>query len=245
MAYGVDRFMAKVRIYIEPKDISDFIEIKNRDLIHKIRNVLRLKKGDEIFVFDGKGKECAYSIEELGEKYILAKRGVILRQSNSLDKKVLLAFPLTKEGKVDFILQKATELGVAGFIPFTCERSIKYGPSAKKKQRWNRIIAEATRQSQGVWLPFLEDTVSFNELIKRDCKLKIAGSFNGKSLGSVLLKEAEDVFVIVGPEGDFSLSEYKKLKDNSFKFIRLSSNILRVETACIFFVGLINHIINN
>ncbi len=236
--------MSKARIYIKPHEIADFIQIKEKAILHKLCSVLRLKKGDEILVFDGKGKEYLYSIEELGKKCILAKKGAIAQKVSFSDKKVILAFPLTREERVDFILQKATELGVAGFIPFTCERSIKSGPSAKKKQRWNRIITEATRQSQGLWLPFLEDVVSFNELIKRNYKLKLAGSFEGKDLESILSKGVREVFIIVGPEGDFSLSEYGKLKGNKFKFVKLSSNILRVETACMFSVGLIRYFLD-
>lgn len=236
--------MSKARIYVKPQEIADFIQIKEKALLHKLCSVLRLKKGDEILVFDGKGKEYLYSIEELEKKCILAKRGAIAQKRSSLKKKVILAFPLIREERADFILQKATELGVAGFVPFTCERSIKYGPSVKKKQRWNRIITEATRQSQGLWLPFLEDVASFNELIKRNHKLKLAGSFGGKNLESLLSKGVEEVFIVVGPEGDFSLSEYAKLKDNKFKFVKLSSNILRVETACMFSVGLIKYFLD-
>jgi len=236
--------MPKPRIYIKPEDIGDFIQIKDKGIIHKLSCVLRLEKGDEILIFDGKGKECNYSIEELGKKCILAKRGIIQRKSDSLDRKIILAFPLTREEKVDFILQKATELGVARFIPFTCQRSLNFSLSPRKRQRWERIITEATRQSQGLWLPDLEEVAGFEELIRRDCKVKLAGSFTGESVEELLPKKIKEVFVVVGPEGDLSSDEYEKLKKNGFKFIKLSSNILRVETACVFSVGLINYFIN-
>ncbi len=236
--------MSRPRIYIEPQDIEDFIQIGDKDIIHKLSNVLRLKKGDEIIVFDGKGRECNYSIEELGKNCILAKRGIIPSQSKSLGKKITLAFPLTKEDKIDFILQKATELGVAIFIPFSCQRSLQFSPSAKKKQRWQKIITEATRQSQGLWMPALEEATSFKKLIKRNYKLKLAGSFEGKRVEDVLPKKTDEVLVVIGPEGDFTKAEYEQLENSDFKFIRLSSQILRVETACIFSVGLINYIIN-
>lgn len=236
--------MSKPRIYIKPEDIGDFIQIKDKDTIHKLSVVLRLKEGDEILIFDGKGKECSYGIEELGKKCILAKRGIIRNQSNFSDKKIMLAFPLTREEKVDFILQKATELGAAGFIPFVSERSLNFKPSDIKKQRWSKIITEATRQSQSLWLPSLKEVTSFKELTKSDYKLKLAGSFSGKNIETVLPKKIEEALMVVGPEGDFSLSEYEKLEKNDFRFIKLSSNILRVETACIFSVGLINYMIN-
>jgi RsmE family RNA methyltransferase len=100
--------MSKARIYIKPQEIADFIQIEEKAILHKLCSVLRLKKGDEILVFDGKGKEYLYSIEELGEKCILAKKGAIAQKGSFPNKKVILAFPLTREERVDFILQKAT-----------------------------------------------------------------------------------------------------------------------------------------
>jgi len=233
--------MSKIRIYIQPKDISDFIEIKDRDLIHKIRNVLRLKKEDSLYVFDGQGKEYLYGIEAIAKKSVSIKRESLSKASPAPDRRIILGFPLAKEDKIDFILQKATELGVEGFIPFVCERSLKVKVAGKKLGRWKRIIIEALRQSERLWMPSLKEVLDFQEVINSNYKVKLAASVGGEKLNTILEPDEEEILILVGPEGGFSPSEYNQLEQSNFKFLKLSSHILRVETASIFSVGLIKY----
>ena len=237
--------MAKIRIYIESKDISDFIEIKDRDLIHKIRNVLRLEKGDFLYAFDGQGSEYQCRIEAIAKKSVSIKRERLSKSSPAQNRRIILGFPLSKEDKIDFILQKATELGVEGFIPFICERSLRVRVTDKKIERWERIIIEALRQSERLWMPSVSRVLDFKEIINSNYKVKLAASVRGKKLNTILDGKEEEILIRVGPEGGFSPSEYSKLEDNNFKFLKLSSHILKVETASIFSVGLINYITNN
>lgn len=236
--------MSKVRIYIQPENISDFIEIKDKDLIHKIRKVLRLEKGDSLYIFDGQGKEYLYRIEVMAKKCVLVKRESLSKSSPRQDRRIILGFPLVKEDKIDFILQKATELGVDGFIPFVCERSLKVNVADKKLERWKRIIAEALRQSERLWMPFLKEVLNFQEITNVNYKVKLAAWAKGEKVSSIL-NGHEEVFVLIGPEGGFSSLEYNQLKQRSFKFLKLSSHILRVETASIFSVGLINYFLKS
>lgn len=233
--------MLKIRIYIESKDINDSIEIKDKGLIHKIRNVLRLKKGDSLYVFDGQGSEYQCRIEAIAKKSVLIKRESLSKSSSAQNRRIILGFPLVKEDKIDFILQKATELGVDGFIPFVCERSLKVKISDQKLKRWERIIIEALRQSERLWMPSLEEVLDFQEIVNVSYKVKIAVSVKGEKISSVLDGQEEEILILVGPEGGFSPSEYSKLEDSNFKFLKLSSHILRVETASIFSVGLVNY----
>ncbi len=233
--------MAKVRIYIQSKDINDFIEIKDKNLVHKIRNVLRLKKEDSLCVFDGQGKEYLYRIEAIAKKNISIKRESLSRSSLAPDRRIILGFPLAKEDKIDFILQKATELGVDGFIPFACKRCLEVKVTDKKLERWKRIIIGALRQSERLWMPSLKEVLDFQEITNVSYKVKLVASVKGERVSSVLDGQEEEVFVLVGPEGGFSHSEYNQLEQSNFKFLKLSSHILRVETASIFSVGLINY----
>ena len=236
--------MAKVRIYIESKDISDFIEIKDKGLIHKIRNVLRLEKGDCLYTFDGQGSEYQCRIEEVAKKNVLLKKESFF-ETNPPDKRVVLGFPLIREEKIDFILQKSTELGVGGFIPFTCERSLKNKPFKQRDKRWRKIITEALRQSQRLWMPEISGILDFKEVLRSNCKVKLAASVQGEKLSSIVEDKKKNILVLIGPEGGFSSFEQAQLKENNFKFLKLSSHILRVETASIFSVGLINYTIND
>ena len=233
--------MSKIRIYIQPKDINNFIEIKDKDLVHRIRNVLRLKKEDFLYVFDGQGKEYLYGIEAIAKKSVLIKRDSLSKSSSAPGRRIILGFPLAKEDKIDFILQKATELGVGGFIPFACKRCLKVKVSDEKLERWKRIITEALRQSERLWMPSLKEVLDFQEITSVSYKVKLVASVKGEKVSSILDGQEEEVFVLVGPEGDFSPSEYNQLGQSNFKFLKLSSHILRVETASIFSVGLINY----
>lgn len=233
--------MSKIRIYIESKDISELIEIKNKNLIHKIRNVLRLGKEDSLYVFDGRGKEYLYGIEAIAKKSILIKRESLSESSLVGNRRIILGFPLVKEDKIDFILQKATELGVDGFIPFVCERTLKIKVTDKKIERWKRIITEALRQSERLWMPSVSRVLDFKDIISSNYKVKLAASIKGENLNIALNGQEEEILILVGPEGGFSDSEHSQFKENNFKFLKLSSNVLRVETASIFSVGLINY----
>ena len=233
--------MSKIRICIQPKDINNSIEIKDKNFVHKIRNVLRLGKGDSLYVFDGQGKEYLYGIEAIAKKSVSIKMESLFRDSPAGNRRITLGFPLAKEDKIDFILQKATELGVEGFIPFVCERSLKNKVTDKKLERWKRIIIEALRQSERLWMPSLKEVLDFQDIINVDCKVKLVASVNGEKVSNILNGQEEEVFILVGPEGGFSLPEYNQLEQSNFKLLKLSSHILRVETASIFSVGLINY----
>ena len=233
--------MSKIRIYIQSKDINDFIEIKDNSLLHKIRNVLRLKKEDSLYLFDGQGKEYLYIIKEITRKSVLIKRQSLSENSLVRDRKIILGFPLTREDKIDSILQKATELGVGSFIPFTCERSLRVKINDKKLERWRKIISEALRQSEGLWMPTLQEVLDFQEIASIGYKVKLAASVKGEKLSSILNSQEKETFILIGPEGGFSSSEYSLLEANNFRFLKLSSHILRVETASIFSIGLINY----
>lgn len=237
--------MAKIRIYIESKDISNLIDIRDKNLIHKIKNVLRLKKESLLYVFDGKGAEYMYKIEAVTKKNLVLVKAGVSQNSCFPEKKIVLGFPLVREEKIDFILQKATELGAGAFIPFICERSLKGKLSKQKDKRWKKIIIEAVGQSRRLWMPEISRILDFEEVVEGKYENKLAASIKGEDVGNILDSKKDNVLILVGPEGDFSPSEYNQLEKSNFKFFKLSSNILRVETACIFSVGLVNYTINN
>jgi 16S rRNA (uracil1498-N3)-methyltransferase len=155
------------------------------------------------------------------------------------EKIITLGIPLIKEQKMDLILQKATELGAWSFQPFICQRSIREKPSTAKKERWMKIVQEATRQSERLWLAQINDVIDFSDLIKREFGLKLAASIEGQKIMDIPKAHVNRTLLLIGPEGDFSAEEYEKLKTESFSLLKLSENILRVETASIIASGLI------
>lgn len=233
--------MSKIRIYFPPSRIADQLKVNDRAIIHKIKDVLRLKTTEPLSVFDGCGKEYSYQVAEVTKKAILLKEGKLLRKTQPPVKKITLAFPLEKEDRVDFILQKASELGVWEFTPFICQRSIQIQPSANKLERWQRIVVEASRQSQRLWMPQINPVLDFNDLGELGFDLKLVGKLAGKQLSKKFDKTIKNVLVAVGPVGDFTDDEYKKLDSNGFQPVKLSDNLLRTETAAVFAVGLVNN----
>ncbi len=233
--------MSIPRIYIKPEDIDTCITIRDINTVHKTKNVLRLKRNNKISIFDGKGKEYLYNVETIAKDAINVKKEKIIMEYPMPKYRITLGFPLVKEEKISIILQKSTEIGVHEFIPFICERSLKEEPSSKKKHRWDRIICEAARQSQRLWVPQIKELVTFNDMVKFEHDLKLAASIKGKAAERFISEDSYDILIVVGPEGDFSCSEYKILEENNFKFIKLSANVLRVETACIFSTGLVKY----
>jgi 16S rRNA (uracil1498-N3)-methyltransferase len=233
--------MSKTRIYIEPGQIADRIRLSDKGLIHKINNVLRLKESDKLYIFDGQGKEYLYSITKAEKKAVWLKKQNLSLEKPLGKRKITLAFPLVREERIDFILQKATEFGVSEFIPFTCQRSLNQKVSSNKLKRWQRIVIEAARQSERLWIPKVKAVTSFQAITESNYPVKIAGAIKGKSLEKILTKQTKDILIVVGPVGDFSPQEFSLLAKSRFKFLKLSSYILRVESAAAFAVGLVNY----
>ncbi|UCG35530.1 MAG: 16S rRNA (uracil(1498)-N(3))-methyltransferase [Candidatus Omnitrophota bacterium] len=235
--------MSKIRIHIEPGKITDTVSLEEKEVVHKLKNVLRLKKDDELYVFDGKGEEYLYKIKNIVKGKIYIEKVGRERKEDIPARRIALGFPLTKEEKIDFILQKATELGALSFIPFNCERCVHKAPSAKRLERWEKIIIEATRQSGRLWIPELHPVMEFKDIVGMSFQVKLAASIKGTGAKRVIDTQWGHVLIIVGPEGDLSESEESLLRENNFNFIKLSEHLLRVETAAVFAVGLINHLL--
>ena len=231
--------MSNIRIYTKPDNLGELIRIRGKDTVHKIKDVLRLKTRDNLYVFDGKGREYLCEIRAIEKKEIILNIKEQVRYEPICSSKVVLGFPLLREDKLDFIIQKSTELGAKAFIPFISSRSLQAVPSTHKIERWQKIVIEASRQSGRLWIPEIYRVRPLAEISREDYPVKLAASIDGDAPQKILSGETEEVLTIVGPEGDFSPSEYEELKSSGFKFINLSPYILRTETAAIFATGLI------
>lgn len=232
--------MSKIRIYVEPGKILDVVKIDDNDTVHKIKDVLRLREDSAVYVFDGKGSEYFCKVKEMRKNEVILIKENLSRKEKYQEKKIVLGFPLLKEEKIDFILQKATELGVYSFVPFVCRNSIQKNPSSLKLLRWEKIIIEAARQSGRLWIPGIDQAGSFQEVMDGKYEVKLVACAGKEKFNPGIVKNYKNILIIVGPEGDFSDSEFAVMNENGFLPVNLSMNILRVETAAIFAVGLLN-----
>lgn len=234
------------RIYFPPEQIKTRMIIRDYSVVHKITRVIRLRPGDSLFIFDGKGKEYSYKVTNISGRELEIEKTGLSRSGELSGVRVSLAFPMMREAKVDFILQRATELGISRFLPFFCSGAvITTVPSLTRINRWNKIIREACRQSGRLWLPDLSTPVDFPGLLREQADLKLEARIQGDPLNkAVFAPGTNTVLLAVGPEGDFSVEEKEAFSANKFLPVAFSVNILRSETAAVFFSGLIKYFID-
>ncbi|MFZ3070211.1 MAG: RsmE family RNA methyltransferase [Anaerolineaceae bacterium] len=222
---------------------------------HQIELVLRLDLlADTVIVLDNSGMEYLVG---LAGKEGRALMGEVLESSPGRSEPTVnlhLCFSLTKREKVEWILQKGTEIGVAIFRPFVSERSLDRNLKLDeaKKNRWQAIIREAAEQSSRSILPELADVASFQSAIKtsiENCSRLIAweeanysNQITRQRLADREGKLCRNVLLLIGPEGGFSAGEVAQAEANGFTQVSLGSRILRMETACIAASAVIFHL---
>lgn len=212
--------------------------------------VLRLAPGDKLILFDGSGLEyTAFFQRREGHRVILTilDKNLSFRESPL---EIILAQGLPKADKMDFIIQKATELGVSRIIPLKCSRSLPRwdrNKSAQKTAHWQQVALEAVKQCGRARIPQVEEVREFDSLLKRAFSgfLKLICWEEEKGLGiKEVLKNRvcqKKVIILVGPEGSFSEEEIERAKKKGFLPIFLGQRVLRTETAALVILSLIQY----
>ncbi len=216
------------------------VEITGAEFIH-LKRVLRLAKGAEVAVFNGRGVELTGVIEAMEKDRAIVKvegRGESLRESPL---RLVLIQALPKGEKTDFIIQKATELGVSEVRFYASKRAVSRvtaGKEGAKTQRWRRIAIEAAKQCGRSVVPevlFFEDIIRVSTGLEG--AMKIALWENEKATGVVeAIKGKTDksvVAVLVGPEGGLPDEEVEDVRRLGFTPVKFGPRILRAETAAI------------
>jgi len=218
--------------YAPPENISAKNIMLTGQTAHHIRNVLRHKIDDKIFVTDGQG--CRYETKISNIKKTRVDTEIIkkisIKQKHTID--LELAFALLKGTRSEIIFEKGTELGVKKFILFTSEFSVLTTLSRRKLERFRNIAISAMLQSQQYYIP---DIVFMQDL---NCLLKNLGDYDVIFLadrgGELSIRSrAKRVLYVVGPEGGFSDSEIEQFKNLGVELLSLGENRLRSETAAL------------
>jgi len=237
------------RFYVpQPRIEKGMLKIEGDEVKH-IRKVLRLKAGDEIIVFDGLGKEFEGAIVEEGLSSILIKIQNIFSSKRDSPLEVTLAQSLLKGEKMDYLIQKATELGVKEIIPFFSSRSVPLLEKSKKLKRhhrWEKIAIEASKQCGRGVVPKIESLQDYSDMLQTaspDTLRLILWEKEGIKLKEILerLKEKKKIFFIIGPEGGFSQLEVDEAKKTGFIPVTLGRRILRAETASLCFLSILQY----
>ena len=210
---------------------------------HHIKNVMRMQVNDKIeAVYDDITYICSIKEIEPLKLEILET----IDEDKEMVTELTIAISLVNEQKMDLILQKLTELGVARIIPVKTERSIiKLDDKkiAKKLARWQMICKEASEQSKRTIIPQVENIMTLQELINIPHSLKLICSLGEetKPLNYYLKKNIKEVLFVIGPEGGFTPKE-ESLLLKAFKPVSLGKRVMRVETAAIYVTSIMNYI---
>ena len=232
-----------LHLFADPSDVQDELLTITGPKVNHIRNVMRLKPGEEISVsIGGDGKEYRYGIESYTEDSVLCRLRFVKDKEVELPVKILLFQGLPKADKMDLIVQKAVELGAAEIIPVSMERCVvklDAGKAAKKTARWQTIAESAASQSRRSIIPRILAPMSMKEAVeyaKEQTEVRVIPYELQEDDGSVKqylesLKEGQSVSIFIGPEGGFAPGEVELAKEAGIRPISLGRRILRTETA--------------
>lgn len=220
------------------------LELEDSDY-HHIKNVMRMKKGDLIkVVYDNICYDCKLTNVNDKSSFEVISKSI----SNEKTYNVTVAFSLIKEQKLNYLLQKTTEVGVDLLIPLNTNRSVVKIDKKKeisKIDRWNKILKEASEQSFRNDVPKLYNILELRELVDLDFDLKLLCSLNKntKNIKKVLEKnnKCDKILIVVGPEGGFTPFEEEYLLKNGFISVSLGKNVLRAETAPVVALSIISY----
>lgn len=214
------------------------IEIDDSRVIHQLSRVLRAQIGDTIFLSTGKSlQEARAEILEIGKKSIKVKVISVYPKEVEPDIELTIFSSLIKKDRFEWLLEKATELGVRKIVPLLTERTVKLN---FKRERWEKIILEATEQSGRVLLPELSDSLSlpqaFKEAEENDLNLFFHAS--GEKFNKAK-KEVKKAGIFIGPEGGWNRKEVELARAQGLEPASLGKTVLRSETAGIVASGLL------
>ncbi len=228
------------RFYAPPDSINDGMIHFGGEESHHISHVMRLSKGDTLVAFDGLGNEYVCEIFESNKEAVIASiitTETLCQAEATL--KITLFQGLPKSGKMDFIVQKCTELGVGRIVPITSSRTVVKLTGEKRKNkvsRWQRIADEAAKQSNRVKIPQISQVASMEESFKCldgfDLVIIPWERETANHLKTTLKStKPASIGVFIGSEGGFSHKEIENAKKKGIVPVSLGPRILRTETA--------------
>lgn len=228
------------------------ITITDQEARH-IQRVLRLRVGDKVTIFDGTGKEYRSEIARQDRQAVTVKILETAVPDRESPLTVIMGQSLIKGDKMEFVIQKATEMGVSTVIPFVSSRSVTRPDSRKMEQRvnrWRKIAVESSKQC-GRLIPLrVEMVVGFDEVLRQAparAKRIILWERGTGRLKSLFRERdrssraSKSVYFLVGPEGGFSEEEVRQAEKAHFMPVGLGARILRVETAGLSFVSILQY----
>ena len=228
--------MTYIRLFFKEKLSDNLNSNLDKTQSHYISKVMRIKEGESFSLFND-GGEWEARLKEIKKgivNFIIVKK----LKNSEYNNEIWLAFTPIKLKYLNFMIQKATELGVTKFIPILTERTMVRNLNL---DRLSKIIIEASEQSNRINLPKLEKLIKFKEFIKFYKNTNIVfGDLNSNN-DQIKIKKDSPLCILIGPEGDFSEIERKEILSlKNVKPLKINKNILRAETAAISIISIIS-----
>jgi 16S rRNA (uracil1498-N3)-methyltransferase len=237
------------RFYVpQPKIERGMLRVEGDEVRH-IRKALRLKAGDEVVVFDGAAREYEGTIVKEGSSSVVIMVQNVVSSKSESPLGIALSQSLLKGEKMDYLIQKATELGVNRIIPFFSSRTIpllEESRRLKRHDRWKRIAVEASKQCGRGVVPKIDPLQDFFEMVQtatQDSLRLILWEKEGVRLKEILkgLKEKKKIFFVIGPEGGFTQEEVEHARKEGFIPVNLGRRILRSETSSLCLLSILQY----
>lgn len=215
-------------------NLSDTEAVLDPDESRHLAKVLRLKEGVEIEVFDGSGKLFIARVKEASPKAVKLTDLKLVKKEDKRFGIHLAVAPTKNLSRWETFLEKATEIGIDRISPILCDNSERKN---LKIERQLRIIKSAAKQSQKLRFPVLDEMITLTELLDQTKNYGgfIAHCYDDAEKISLhkAAQNAQEVLVLIGPEGDFSAQEIEKARAAGMQPVSLSTSRLRAETAAI------------
>ena len=208
------------------------ILVTDAELVHQIKNVLRLRIGDIIILCDGKGKEARAAILNLNRDGILTGIQEFIENKNEPRLHTILYCSILKNESFELVAEKTTEIGIKEIVPIITARTVK---TNLHHERQEKILKEAAEQSGRAVIPILHPPMNFKEAIRKaqDNTANVFFDPSGGDFKKPKVSKAERVGIFIGPEGGWDDNELLLAKKNKFQIVTLSPLTFRAETAAI------------
>lgn len=220
---------------------------------HHCRSVMRCREGEWVTIFDGRGREASARITSLSKTEVNLEKGEDKPQSIR-PTEIVLAQAIPKGKNMEWIIQKATELGASRIVPLMTSRTIveiDARESEKKRQKWQRVALEACKQCGQNWLPVVDAPRPLADFIREDsASLRLVASLGETAItlkkimadwNSQMAVPPDSASIMIGPEGDFADEEMASTLSHGFRPLSLGPLVLRSETAAIHALGILSY----
>ena len=233
--------MSNIRLFFSKSLSANLTDKLDKSQSHYLTKVMRVKENEVFSLFNKEG-EWEAKILGISKSIVEFKTTKLLRQKENI-KELWLAFSPIKSNYQNFMIQKATELGVTKFLPIIFDRTVV---RKINKERLEKIVIEASEQSNRMNVPSIENLQTLDGFLKKNSMDLIFTDLNSNNIKVDKLKLTDKpVCIIIGPEGDFSEPERDKiLSFKGVQSVKINENILRSETAVISAISIVNYVIN-